>query len=55
MGFHCGLAGKESISNAGDLGSIPELETSPGDGKGYSFQCSVQENTVVGLQRVGHD
>ena len=55
MGFHCGLAGKESVSNAGDLGSIPGLETSPGEGKGYSFQYSVLENTMVGLQRVGHD
>ena len=26
---------KESVCNAGDPGSIPGLETSPGEGKGY--------------------
>ena len=35
MGFLCGLAGKESICNVGDLGSIPGLGRSPGEGKGY--------------------
>ena len=34
MGFPCGLAGKESACNAGDLGSIPRLGRSPGEGKG---------------------
>ena len=34
-GFPCGLAGKESAYNAGDLGSIPGLGRSPGEGKGY--------------------
>ena len=34
MGFPCGSAGKESICNAGDLGSIPGLGRSPGEGKG---------------------
>ena len=29
-GFPCGLAGKESACNAGDLGSIPGLGRSPG-------------------------
>ena len=28
-----GSAGEESACNAGDLGSIPELGRSPGDGK----------------------
>ena len=32
----CGSAGKASTCNAGDLGSIPELGRSPGEGKGYS-------------------
>ena len=36
LGLPCGLAGKESASNAGDLGSIPGLGRSPGEGKGYS-------------------
>ena len=31
----CGLAGKESACYAGDLGSIPRLGRSPGEGKGY--------------------
>ena len=35
LGFPCGSAGKESISIAGDLGSIPGLGRSPGEGKGY--------------------
>ena len=30
-----GSAGKESACNAGDLGSIPGLGRSPGEGKGY--------------------
>ena len=34
LGFPCGSAGKESISIAGDLGSIPGLGRSPGEGKG---------------------
>ena len=35
LGFPCGSAGKESTCNAGDLGLIPELGRSPGEGKGY--------------------
>ena len=34
MGFPCGSAGKESTCNVGDLGSIPGLGRSPGEGKG---------------------
>ena len=37
LGFLCGSAGKESTCNAGDLGSIPGLGRSPGEGKGYSL------------------
>ena len=36
MSFPCGSAGKESTCNEGDLGSIPGLGRSPGEGKGYS-------------------
>ena len=36
--FPGGSAGKESICNAGDLGSIPGLERCPGKGNGYSLQ-----------------
>ena len=35
QGLPCGSADKESACNAGDLGSIPGLGRSPGEGKGY--------------------
>ena len=35
LGFPGGSAGKESDCNVGDLGSIPGLGRSPGEGKGY--------------------
>ena len=45
--------GKESTWNAGDLGSIPGLERSTGEGKGYTLQCSGLENSMDCLvQRV---
>ena len=44
VGFPCGSAGKESTCNAGDLGSIPGLGSSPGEGKGYPLQYSGLEN-----------
>ena len=37
LGFPCGSAGKESTYNAGDLGLIPGLGRSSGEGKGYPF------------------
>ena len=42
--FPCGSAGKASTCNAGDLGSIPGLERSPGEGKGYPLQYFGLEN-----------
>ena len=45
-GFPCGSAGKESICNTGDLGSIPGLGRSPGEGKVYPLQYSVLENSM---------
>ena len=42
--FSCGSAGKESVCNAGDLGSIPELGRIPGEGKGYPLQYFGLEN-----------
>ena len=36
----CGSAGKESTCNVEDLGSIPGLGKSPGEGKGYPLQYS---------------
>ena len=46
MGFTCGWVGKESSFNAGDLGSIPGLGKSPGEGKGYPLQYSGLENSM---------
>ena len=44
--FACGSAGKESSCNARDLGSIPRLGRSPGEGKGYPLQYSGLENSM---------
>ena len=44
--FPCGLACKESARSVGDLGSIPGLGRSPGEGAGYSLQHSSLENSV---------
>ena len=46
MGFPCGSAGKESACSVGDLGSIPGLGRSPGEGKGYPLQYSGLENSM---------
>ena len=46
MGFPGGSGGKESACNAGNLGLIPGLERSPGEGNGYPFQYSCLENSV---------
>ena len=46
MGFPCGSAGKESTCNAGDLGSIPGLGRSTGEGNGYPLQYSGLENSM---------
>ena len=40
VGFPGSLAGKESICNAGDTGSIPGSGRSPGDGMGCPLQYS---------------
>ena len=42
----CGSAGKESARNAGDLGWIPGLGRSPGEGKGDPLQYSGLENSM---------
>ena len=52
QGFPCGSAGKESACNEGDLGSIPGLGRSPGEGKGYALQYS---GLAWDQQTVGHD
>ena len=60
--FPGGLDSKESTCNAGDLGSIPGLGRSPGEGNGNLFQDSCLENSMhrgawqsMGSQRVRKD
>ena len=38
LGFLGGSGGEESVCNAGDLGLIPELGRSPGEGNGNPLQ-----------------
>ena len=45
-GFPCGSAGKESSCNVGDVGLIPGLGPSPGEGKGYPLQYSGLEKSM---------
>ena len=44
MGFPVGSELKNPPANAGDLGSIPGLERSPGEGNGNPLQYSCLEN-----------
>ena len=46
MDFPGGSAGKESACNAGNLGLVPGLGRSPGEGNGYSLQYSGLENSM---------
>ena len=46
LGFPRGSAGKESTCHAGDLGQIPGLGGSPGEGKGYPLLYSGLENSM---------
>ena len=46
--FPGGSDGKASAYNAGDLGSIPGLGRSPGEGNGNSLQSSCLENPMDG-------
>ena len=64
LDFPGGLDGKASAYNAEDLGSIPGLGRSPGEGNGNSLQFSCPENPMDGgtwlgyspwSRRVGHD
>ena len=63
-GFPGGSEVKVSACNAGDLGSIPGLGRSPGEGNGNPFQYSCLEKPmdrgawwaiVHGIHRVRHD
>ena len=64
LGFPGGSDGKASACDAGNLGSIPGLGRSPGEGNGNRLQCSCLGNstdrrawwaTIHGVQRVGYD
>ena len=46
LGFPGGSASKESTCNAGDLGLIPGLGRSPGEGNSHPFQYSCLENPM---------
>ena len=48
--FYGGSAGKESTCNAGDLGSIPGLGRSPGEGKGPLWYSGVEKS----MDRIVH-
>ena len=61
LGFPAGLALKNPPANAGDLGSIPGLERSPGEGNGNPLQYSCLGNLTdrgtgqlqsMGLQKI---
>ena len=51
MGFLGGSAGKESTCNGEDLGSVPGLGRSPGEGHGNPLQNSGLENP---MECIGH-
>ena len=46
MGFPGGSVVKNLPANAGDLGSIPGLGRSPGEGNGYTLQYSYLGNPM---------
>ena len=61
--FPCSSVGKESAYNAGDLGLIPGLGRTPGEGNRNPLQYSCLENhmdyslsgfPIHGVPRVGH-
>ena len=45
-GLPVGLDSKKSSHKVGDLGLIPGLERSPGEGNGYPFQYSGLKNSM---------
>ena len=58
LGFPGGSEVKASACNAGDLGSVPGLGRSPGEGNGNPLQYSCMENPhgqreLSGLQSMG--
>ena len=64
VGFPCGSVVKPPPAKTGDVGSIPGLGGSPGEGNGNPLQYSCLGNPKdrgacglqsIGLQRVRHD
>ena len=53
-GFPSGSDGKESACNVGNLGSIPGLGRSPGEGNGNPLQYSCMENPHGQRSLVGY-
>ena len=56
LGFLGSSEGKESTCNAGDLGSIPGLGRSPGEGNGNPLQysCLVNSKDRAAWQAIVH-
>ena len=56
LDFTGDLDGKEFTCNAGNLGSIPGLGISPGEGNGYPLHYSYLENSMDkgAWQAIGH-
>ena len=52
QGFPGGSVGKESTCNAWDLGLIPELGRSPGEGNGYPLQYFGPVNIFTGASQM---
>ena len=48
-----GSGGKESACNAGDLGSIPGLGGSPGEGNGNSLAICMEYSCMVNSMKRG--
>ena len=48
-GFPDSSVGKESTCSVGDLGSIPGLGRSSGEGEGYPLQYSGLENSIYSM------
>ena len=53
LGFPFGSASKESACSVEDLGLIPGLGRSPGEGKGYPLQPTDLENFMDCIQYMG--
>ena len=55
VGFPGGSVGKESVCSAGDAGSIPGLERSPGEGHGNLLPYSQSQTQLKRLKTHAHN